>query len=285
MPTKTMKGTLPLFVVMLLSAPVAAEEPVALADVAHIHGIAFDSRYPGALLLATHYGLYRTEGEGLARVVSDDGSDYMGFTTNPADPVLMASGHPAGGGNLGVIVSTDGGRTWSQKSPGASDVVDFHAMTVSRANADTIYGLYGDIQVSRDGGVTWQIGGPAPGRTIDLAASAVDADTLYAGTVAGLAVSTDAGATWQMWGEAVPVTMVETGPDGRIYAFYAGVGLVTAKPDATDWRLVSGDLGAHDFLHMAVDPMDIQHMAAVTQDSLVLETRDGGITWKPFDGP
>jgi photosystem II stability/assembly factor-like uncharacterized protein len=157
-------------------------------------------------------------------------------------------------------------------------------MTVSRGSSDTIYGLYSDIQVSHDGGVTWQIGGAAPSRTIDLAASALDANTLYAGTVTGLAVSTDAGATWQMWGEAVPVTMVETAPDGRIYAFYAGVGLVTAEPDATKWRLVNGDLGAHDFLHMAVDPVNNEHMAAVTQDSLVLETRDGGLSWKPFSG-
>lgn len=261
MPTRSMRRTLPLFVALMVSVPAAAKEPIALADVAHIHGIAFDSRHPGELLLATHYGLYRTEGEGLARIVSEDGGDYMGFTTNPADPdILLASGHPAEGGNLGVIVSTDGGATWSRRSPGASDVVDFHAMTVSR------------------------ISGPAPGRTIDLAASSLDANTIYAGTVGGLAVSTDAGATWQMWGEDVPVTMVETAPDGRIYAFYAGVGLVTAEPDATDWRLMNGDLGAHDFL-LAVDPMDDQHLAAVTQDSLVLESHDGGVTWKPFDGP
>jgi hypothetical protein len=81
------------------------------------------------------------------------------------------------------------------------------------------------------------------------------------------------------------MTMVETGPDGRIYAFYAGLGLVTAGPDATEWRLVSGELGAQDFLHLAIDPIDGQHLVAVTQDSLVLQSRDGGMSWKPFDSP
>jgi photosystem II stability/assembly factor-like uncharacterized protein len=183
-----MRRTIVVIGAMLVSPPVLAEGGIELGDVAHIHGVAFDTHQPGELLLATHYGLYRSEGEGQARIVSEDASDYMGFTTNPADPnILLASGHPAGGGNLGVIVSEDGGATWSQRSPAASDTVDFHAMTISRADAKTMYGLYGAIQVSQDGGMTWQVSGPSPGRTIDLAASAVDADTLYAGTAAGLA--------------------------------------------------------------------------------------------------
>ena len=37
--------------------------------------------------------------------------DYMGFIPHPTDPsLLFASGHPAGGGNLGFIVSNDGGK-------------------------------------------------------------------------------------------------------------------------------------------------------------------------------
>lgn len=268
---------------MLLASAATAQETISLGDVAHIHGVAFDLAHPGQLLLATHYGVYRTEPGGKARIVSEDGNDYMGFTANPADPnLLLASGHPAQGGNMGVIASTDGGITWTQLSAGASGPVDFHAMTVSRANSETMYGLFDNIQVSRDGGITWEVSGPSPGRVIDLAASAVEADTLYAGTGTGLAVSTNAGATWRMWGEPVPMTMVETAPDARLFAFYGGVGLVAAEPDATDWRLVNGDLGAHDFLHLAVDPTDALHMAAVTQDSLVLKSRDGGRSWAPF---
>lgn len=269
-----------------LGASAAAGQSVPLADVAHIHGVAFDAKHPSQLLLATHYGVYRTESGGMAQIVSEDANDYMGFTPSPDDPdLLLASGHPATGGNMGFIVSTDGGVTWSQRSSGASGPVDFHALTVSRADSRVIYGLYGSIQVSRDGGTSWEVVGPAPERTIDLAASAVEVDTLYAGTAAGLAVSKDAGATWQWWGDPVPLTMVETAPSGRIYGFYAGVGLIVGEKDGTGWTLVAGDLGAHDFLHLAVDPADERHLVAVTQDSLILESRDGGSRWEQFVGP
>jgi len=281
-----MRVVTPFVLLAVLSSASIGEEALPLADVAHIHGVAFDVTTPGQLLLATHYGIYRTEPGGLARILSEDANDYMGFTTSPDDPnLLLASGHPATGGNMGFIVSNDGGVTWSQRSPGASDLVYFHALAVSRADSRVIYGLYGSIQVSRDGGATWQVSGPAPQRTIDLAASAVDANTLYAGTATGLAVSKDAGATWQWWGDPVPVTMVETAPSGSIYAFYAGVGLIVGEKDGTGWRLLAGDLGSHDFLHFAVDPADENHLVAITQDSLILESRDGGKQWAPFVAP
>ncbi|MEO6012863.1 MAG: sialidase family protein, partial [Devosia sp.] len=144
----------------VLGTPAAFGESVPLADVAHIHGVAFDVTQPGQLLLATHYGVYRTEGSGLAQTISEDANDYMGFTPSPDNPtLLLASGHPAQGGNMGFIVSTDGGVTWSQRSPGASDAVDFHALTVSRADSRVLFGLYGSIQVSRDDGATWQVSG------------------------------------------------------------------------------------------------------------------------------
>src|SRR3546814_5804623 len=65
----------------------------------------------------------------------------MGFTPHPADPeVLYASGHPAGGGNLGFIVSRDGGQSWAKLSDGAGGPDDFHQMDISKADPQVIYG-------------------------------------------------------------------------------------------------------------------------------------------------
>jgi photosystem II stability/assembly factor-like uncharacterized protein len=140
----------------VFATPSATGQSMPLAEVSHIHGIGFDAAEPGSLLLATHYGLFRASPDGTATAVSSDRNDYMGFTPDPANPDrLLASGHPAAGGNLGVIVSEDGGATWTQLAAGVDGPVDFHAMTISRADPETIYGLYGDIQVSRDGGATW----------------------------------------------------------------------------------------------------------------------------------
>jgi hypothetical protein len=271
-----------------LLAPLAATaaEPVPLAQLSHIHGIGFDPAAPGSLFLATHHGLYRAAPDGTAVALSEDRSDYMGFTPDPADAGrLLASGHPEGGGNLGVIVSEDGGASWTQLSAGANGPVDFHAMTISRADPKTVYGLYGDIQISRDGGMTWSVAGPAPGRVIDLAASPSQPDQLYAATVEGLILSSDAGQSWAPIGPAgVATTMVETTSDGSIYAFFAGAGLFRLSPSDGQWTALAGDFGESYILHLAADPADPADLVAVTDASDVIESVDGGKSWEPF-GP
>ena len=82
-----------------------------LSKKTHIHGIAVDRQDPSRLLIATHHGLFRTGPGGKAERISEV-QDFMGFNPHPSDPdTLYASGHPAKGGNLGFIASTDRGRT------------------------------------------------------------------------------------------------------------------------------------------------------------------------------
>lgn len=134
--------------------------------------------------MATHYGMYAAAPDGKARQVSTTSEDFMGFTAVPGNrEILFASGHPALGGNLGFIASEDGGASWTQVSEGAGGPVDFHALTVSAADPQVLYGYFHGIQISTDGGKTWAKAGPAPEKLIDLAASATDANTLYAGTI------------------------------------------------------------------------------------------------------
>jgi photosystem II stability/assembly factor-like uncharacterized protein len=261
-------------------------EPIPLSEVSHIHGIGFDQTEPGTIFLATHNGLFRASPDGTAIALSHDRNDYMGFTPDPAVAGrLLASGHPEGGGSMGVIVSVDGGASWSQLSAGVGGPVDFHAMTVSRADPKTMHGLFGGIQVSRDGGASWSVAGPGPERVIDLAASPSQADVLYAGTVGGLMLSSDAGKTWAPIGpDNVPATMVETASDASTYVFFAGAGLFKLSSPDGKWTALAGDFGESYMLHLAADPADPQHLVAVTETSAILESIDGGATWAPF-GP
>ena len=141
--------------------PHAQEEfPVAeLSTHTHFHGLAVDRADPSRLYLATHHGLYVVTAEGTATRVSDNTNDYMGFTPHPTDPTtLFASGHPAGGGNMGVLLSRNGGVSWSALAAGSNGPVDFHQMTISAADPQVIYGAYaGGLQVSRDGGQSWEV--------------------------------------------------------------------------------------------------------------------------------
>ncbi len=258
-----------------------------LARHTHFHGIAAHPGDGQRVFLATHHGLFSVDREGLATRVSQDANDYMGFTPHPTErDVLFASGHPAGGGNMGFIVSEDAGRTWRQLSPGVNGPVDFHQMDVSRANPEVIYGTFGGLQVSRDGGRTWTLAAPAPQGLIDLAASAADPDRLYAATKSGLLLSTDAGATWQPAHlRRSPATLVQTGHSGEVYAFVLGVGLLRTQEPELRWENVSNGFGNHYVLHLAVDPADARHVYAVTNAPAVLESADGGVRWVPLGTP
>jgi photosystem II stability/assembly factor-like uncharacterized protein len=266
------------------AAPANAAERIPLAEVSHIHGIAVDPRDPSRLFLATHYGVYLAASDGMAGRVSDNTNDYMGFTPHPSDAdILYASGHPAGGGNMGVIVSRDGGASWQQLSAGVGGPVDFHAMDVSAADPNVIYGLYGEIQVSRDGGRSWEIAGAPPADVFDLAASALDPNLVYAATRGGLMVSRDGAKSWQPTGPAgQPATMVQVAPDGSVYAFAFGTGLIKASGAALSWQPINTDFGRLALVHLAIDPTDPQRMFAVTNDGRILASADGGRSWAPL---
>jgi photosystem II stability/assembly factor-like uncharacterized protein len=261
----------------------AACQPTSTGDLptnTHVHGLAVDRVDPKYLLIATHHGLFRAAvSDGQAERVSVV-QDFMGFNPHPNRAgILYASGHPAEGGNLGVITSNDGGKTWTEISPGLNGPVDFHQMTVSPLDANTIYGTYGDIQVSRDGGKSWQPAGAAPDKLIDLAASAKNSNTVYAATETGLLRSTDAAKTWTPILQGAPVTLVDISSDGTIHAFVFGMGLLRAPEQTLAWRKLSDDWGPRYILHLAVDPTDRERVYAATNDSQILASKDGGMNW------
>lgn len=264
--------------------PASAESLEVLAGKTHYHGIAFARSGSATLLLASHHGLFALTKDGDATRVSPV-DDYMGFSPDPIDPLTYyASGHPAGGGNSGFLKTTDGGATWKQLSPGVAGPVDFHQMDVSPADPKTIYGSYGELQVSRDGGQSWSVAGTPPAGLIALAASSLKADRLYAATKQGLYVSADAGASWQPLGFAGEVvSTVKVGPDGSLFDFVLGRGLMKAsesKPN--EWTPLSNGFGNAIPLHIAIDPANPSHLALTTQENGVLESIDGGATWAPF---
>jgi len=264
--------------------PAAAETLAELAGHTHIHGIAVNRAGSAKLLIATHHGLFAVDEAGTATLVSPV-QDYMGFSPDPADPLTYyASGHPPGGGNLGFLATKDGGASWTQISPGLNGPVDYHAMDVSPADPKTIYGAYDGLQVSRDGGRNWTIAGSLPEGLIAIAASALEPDRIFAATQTGLLVSADGGASWaplQFPGE--PVSVIETGTDGALFAFVVGRGFVSANERAPgEWTVLSKDFGEAIPLHLAVDPKDGKTLYAATHTNAVLTSQDGGARWREF---
>lgn len=259
-------------------------QSMAIADVSHIHGIAVNLSNTSQLYLATHDGVFLTSPDGTATPVSSNKDDYMSFTSHPSDAsTFFASGHPKTGGNSGFLVSRDAARSWEQVSPGVNGPVDFHAMTVSAADPNVLYGLYGEIQTSTDGGKTWQVVGAPPADIYGLAASVTDPQTIYAATGQGVMVSRDGAKTWEPSGPAgQPASFVNAAPDGAVYAFVVGSGLVKLAKSASEWERITKRFGNRILIHFAADPSNPDNLFAVTQQSEVIVSSDGGMSWKPL---
>ena len=258
-----------------------AADIVFLDQLSHIHTIAVDKAHPSRLYVATHHGLFSASPSGAAARVSREPHDLMAFAAHPTDPkVFYASGHPPGGGNLGVIRSDDGGRTWSRLAKGVNGPVDFHAMAVSRTDPKVIYGTHRGLQVSRDAGRTWKLVAALPGRVFDLAVSARDANIVYAAARNGLFVSRDGGRTWETgYLRRNPATMVHASARGRLYAFIYGVGLITAEEPALSWQLVSDAFDDRVLFKLDTDPADSGRLYGVADTGAVMTSKDGGKTW------
>lgn len=266
-------------VVTLAGAPQAAmgqeAQPIAqvLAET-HVHGLAPRA---GDVLMATHHGLWTVDLEReTAQPLGESRDDFMGFLAHPTDTTrYWASGHPVGGGNLGVIESTTGGESWSAVAEGVGGPVDFHQMTVSPANPDVLYGVHHgtSLQKSEDGGRNWEEIGLLPDGVIDLAASAVASETLFAATNTGLFKSEDEGRTWiRIHESSSPVSSVQVDEAG-VLAFVLGVGVVRAEEEDLVFSVIADGFGGTYLLHLTA--MEDGFVALTDKNALLVLSAEG----------
>jgi photosystem II stability/assembly factor-like uncharacterized protein len=259
----------------------------------HLHGIGFDPNNE-RLYLASHFGLFALE-DGQMHQVGNERSDFMGFSMNPDDPTeIFVSGHPQGGGNLGLLHSTDEGVTFDQIFTGVEDeVVDFHGMTISPANPDWFYGAFmGHIYRSEDRGnnfIAFQADG------LDetglcwgvpcLAASSDDPVIVFAGTQQGLMISADGAETWSVHNDElgqVAAVKVDPADGNRIIAYTEMLGLAVSEDGGQSWESRQGDMpiteGGFVFA-IALDQNDADRIFVATMNNEVFETTNGGENW------
>ncbi len=270
----------------LLPAVGAGAETIALDRLEHIHGLSVDREQPGRLYLATHSGLFLASPDGTAERIGDTTHDLMSFEILPGAGGFLASGHPPGGGNLGVLRSRDRGHSWEHLSAGADGPVDFHILSASPTDPETIYGLYKGLQMSRDGGRSWSASRPLPNETFDVAVSALDPGRLYAAARGGLFRSVDGGAGWGpvFRDQERPATLVHVATDGSVYAFVYGAGLVVSSPDEERWELRADSFADRYLLHLDDDPGNPGVMHALADTGAILSSRDGGRSWVSYAG-
>jgi photosystem II stability/assembly factor-like uncharacterized protein len=261
----------------------------------HLHGLALDPRDPDALYVATYTGLVRVRPGDEPEWLGAHRFDLMGFTADPRQPgVVYASGHPDLAtyrrekvGNLGLLVSRDGGRTW--QSVALKGQADFHALAFSPRAGGELYGwsVTGETGLHRISVGTWAVE-RLPGRgladVLALAASQEPGGPLLAGTRRGLMESRDRGATWSAVGSLpgdAPVTAVGVHPmeANRAYAYVArpGLGLMESVDGGASWTRVGLEVTPHAVVAIAVSAGG--RLAVATTGADVLRSDDGGRSW------
>lgn len=261
------------------AAPDAASQgAVTAADpgVVHVHRLAVAPDDPGALYVATHTGLFRSDEGGPPQRVGDRYHDLMGFTITE-DSRFLASGHPDLRSAdlqlpdrpplLGLVESPDQGVAWDPVS--LLGETDFHAL---EARHGLLYGAdstSGRFMVSSDG-VEWEARS-TPGLQV-IAVSPGDPDVVVGAGGGPPLRSEDGGRTWAAltsppvhavaWNDEALFTAL---PDGR----------VQASSDGGDTWEVRGNLGSAPEALLATD--DVLYAAAA--DLGILRSDDGGRTW------
>ena len=250
----------------------AGESPE--AQTGHIHGLGVDPD-DGTLFIATHHGLFAAEeGEVAVERVSESTQDFMGFSIASEDR-FIGSGHPPPEQqdlppNLGMIESTDGGRTWENVS--LLGEADFHVL---RAQGDRIYGFdgtQGRLMVSRDGGQSWQQRTP-PAGVYDLAIDPEDPDRVIASTEQGVFVSTDAANRWRPGNNELAGLLAWPAPD-RLY-LVSGQGEVLRSRDGGREFEPVGQVNGQPVAFMA----DNGELYVALSDGSVQRSDDGGASW------
>ncbi|MFE0803328.1 F510_1955 family glycosylhydrolase [Streptomyces sp. NPDC058812] len=247
----------------------------------HLHGLGVDPA-DGTVYAAGHHGVFRLE-DGAAARVADRYQDTMGFTvTGPS--TFLASGHPgpADAGtrpaHLGLIRSTDAGRTWQTLS--AEGEADFHALEEA---GNSLYGFDSRserVWASTDGGRTWAR--RAKVKALDLASHPGSAATVWAATGTGLSRSDDGARTFRAVPSAPGLVAVEEPEPGRLLALTAD-GRVVAGRDGRTWteqgRLPAGEGGR------VLTAVTAQRLLAADSADAVYESVDGGRTWMTLHHP
>ncbi|OGG75023.1 hypothetical protein A3H74_04215 [Candidatus Kaiserbacteria bacterium RIFCSPLOWO2_02_FULL_51_13] len=258
-----------------------AKELISVQAISHGHGLAVDPNDASKLYIATHYGLFLLEDEQNLYQVGNTRDDYMGFSPHPTDSsVFFSSGHPARGGNIGFQKSEDGGFTWKKISNGLGGPVDFHAMAVSPADPNVIYGWYqGNLQTSKDSGATWE-----KYRTdfpvVHFAADTKGPQMLYASSPQGFFKSIDGGATWQQLFNGFVATSVVNPSDQSILSVSEKYGLARSVDGGTTWTAITERFNGETPLYISHYRQNPDIAYLLTEKNNVYKSTDGGDTWQ-----
>jgi hypothetical protein len=246
----------------------------AASDLEHIHGLGVHPRN-GTLYIATHFGLFTAaSGETKMQRIGESRQDIMGFSVMSAGR-FIGSGHPDPADpelppNLGLIESTDGGKSWRPVS--LLGEADFHVL---ESDGNRVYGFDGTqsrLMVSDDGGKRWDQRTP-PAPMFDLTIDPTDRDRIVAATEAGLLESRNAGEDWQPLSRELAGLLAWPARD-RLYLVDGNGQVQLSEDGGRRWR-AAGSIGGQPAAFTAHG----QDLYAALHDGVVKASADSGQSW------
>lgn len=258
--------------------PTASLPPVEVeTGVVHVHGLGVDPA-DGVLYAATHSGLFRIPATGRATRVANRAQDTMGFAV--AGPgTFIGSGHPDPREDdvrpplLGLIRSTDAGRTWERLS--LHGVADFHALTSAHGQVYGYDSTSGTFMVTTDLR-TWDRRARLPLRAVAVDPAA--RDRVVATRQRGLLRSEDGGRTFAPVAGAPALVVLAWDATAGLYGVDVD-GIVHRSTDAARTWTAAGSVGGGPEA-LAVDTRGgttTVHVAVAERG--ILASTDGGTTF------
>jgi len=201
------------------------------------------------------------------------------LAVDPNHPQVVYAGTTGQGG----FRSSNGGASWTPLSIDSSV-----GLLVDPSDSNVVFaGTNGNgVYRSTDAGATFtRVGSPDVGVVIAMAKSG---NSLYAGTATdGVSVSDDGGATWKNTGVSKGLGLILTvDSEGTVYAGTNFDGVFRHRSDqpGRPWEPIAEsilhDCNCQNGHALAIDPSDPRHVFFSTNDGGLLETQNGGLTWK-----
>lgn len=242
-------------------------------------------------------GLLMTTNRGLFHVANDDATPIRSVVKTPdgSSPVgqflaiaasgdgnLLGSGHPdhrrSVAGFLGLLRSTNDGRTWSVVS--RYSIADLHVIRTLNGSIYAYDAFLPGVIVSDDHGKDWNERTAPPTHIIDMVVDPSDPDHMLISSKQEIFRSTDGGESWSSAAGAsdasmewpVPESLYRADDDGLVYV---------SHNHADSWQVV----GHVDGSVRALKAAGPEELYAALSDATILHSTDGGKTWDTYFNP